>query len=128
MATITCPHCGGRLKRVHRTQLEKVKYSDVYECTRCGRREGALHKKLYLYSRFIFSRYSRCLRCGQDTVQRLDRADKIDHFSKNWLAVFQRLLGAPIHRCSPCRLQFYDWRKPRRRAKPDTSSLGQSAS
>jgi hypothetical protein len=31
----------------------------------------------------------------------------------------QVLIGAPVNRCSPCRLQFFDWRKPREGANPD---------
>jgi hypothetical protein len=52
-------------------------------------------------------------------VQRLKKRDKVDGFSQNPLALMQVLIGAPVNRCSPCRLQFFDWRKPREGANPD---------
>jgi hypothetical protein len=113
--------------RVHRTMLEKFVRSDMYECAGCRRRVGTYHRSLYAYSRFLFSRYSRCIRCGSEAVQRLKKRDKVDGFSQNPLALVQALTGAPINRCSPCRLQFFDWRKPRPGANPD-SNLAETVS
>jgi uncharacterized protein with PIN domain len=109
----TCHHCGKRLVRVHRKQFEKFIWSDMYECVGCKRRAGVNHRALYVNGHFLFSRYSRCIRCGSEAVQRLKKRDKVDEFSKNPLALVQAILGAPVNRCSPCRLQFFDWRKPR---------------
>jgi uncharacterized protein with PIN domain len=125
---ILCPHCDGRLTRVHREPLEKIRYSDMYVCLHCKRRMGSIHKALFLYTRFLFSRTSRCLRCGQEDIQRLEKPDKIDRFSTHPLALVQKLFGAPIHRCVPCRLQFYDWRRPRRRSSGVRTTAGQSTS
>ena len=99
--------------RVHRTIVEKLVWSDMYQCSGCQRRVGTCHRALYAYGRFLFSRYSRCIRCGSEAVQRLNKRDKVDGFSQNPLALVQALTGAPVNRCSPCRLQFFDWRKPR---------------
>jgi len=106
--------------RVHRTMVEKFVWSDMYQCSGCRRRVGTYHRSLYAYSRFLFSRYSRCIRCGSEAVQRLKKRDKVDGFSQHPLALVQALTGAPINRCSPCRLQFFDWRKPRPGASPDS--------
>jgi hypothetical protein len=65
--------------------------------------------QFYARCRFLFSRHSRCIRCGSEAVQRLKKRDKVDGFSQNPLALMQVLIGAPVNRCSPCWLQFFDW-------------------
>lgn len=99
--------------RVHRALVQKFVWSDMYECPGCRRKHGIYHRSLYGTMRFLFSRHSRCIRCGAEAIQRLQKRDKVDGFSRNPLALAQALIGAPINRCSPCRLQFFDWRKPR---------------
>jgi DNA-directed RNA polymerase subunit RPC12/RpoP len=106
--------------RVHRTPFEKIVWSDMFECAECGHRAGTYYNALYANSRFLFSRYSRCIRCGSEAVQRLAKRDKVDGFSQHPLALIQAVVGAPVNRCSPCRLQFFDWRKPRPGALPDS--------
>src|ERR1700693_4157808 len=114
---LKCRGCGGSMTRSHRRLLEKAVYSDAFACSRCKLRLGWHHPFLFFLLRqfrFVFSSYARCVRCGkQESVSRLEKRDYIDSVSKNPLALFQLLLGAPINRCSPCRLQFYDWRPPR---------------
>jgi hypothetical protein len=112
-AVQTCPKCDLRLLRVHRKLWEKLFYSNMYRCGGCERRSGEVHIGLLAQVRFIFSRYSHCIRCGSDAVQRLAKRDTVDGFSSHPLALAQVLLAAPVNRCSPCRLQFFDWRKPR---------------
>lgn len=104
--------------RVHRRFYERLLYSDMYVCAACERRAGSFHRVLYANSRFLFSRYSRCARCGSEDVQRLAKRDKVDSFSRSPLAWVQFLVGAPVNRCGPCRLQYFDWRKPRPSAGP----------
>ncbi len=113
MVMSPCSRCGKRLVRVHRTVLEKCLWSDKYECPGCKRREGSYHRYLYAHWRFLSSRHSRCIRCGSEAVDRLKKRDKVDSFSQHPLALVQVFIGAPVNRCSPCRLQFFDWRKPR---------------
>ena len=119
MAMLHCSRCGKRLVRVHRSALEKLLWSEMYQCSDCNHREGSYHRHLYAHWRFLFSCHSRCIRCGSEAVQRLKKRDKVDGFSQNPLALMQVLVGAPVNRCSPCRLQFFDWRKPREGANPD---------
>jgi hypothetical protein len=109
----SCPRCQKRLRRVHRWAVEKIFYSDMYVCFGCKERVGTSHRTLYAHWRFLFSRSSHCIRCGSDAVQRLAKRDKVDGCSTHPLAWIQILIGAPIHRCLPCRLQFCDWRKPK---------------
>jgi len=89
----------------------------MYQCSGCKRHEGSYHRSIYTHCRFILSRHSRCIRCGSEAVQRLKKRDQVDGFSQHPLALLQVLIGAPINRCSPCRLQYFDWRKPREGAK-----------
>jgi hypothetical protein len=110
---MTCPHCKKHLSRVHRRQWERFLYSDIYVCNGCARRVGSFYRPLYIHGRFLFSRYSRCIQCGSEDVQRLKKRDKVDSFATHPLAWVQLLLGAPVNRCGACRLQFFDWRKPR---------------
>jgi len=113
MAMSPCHRCGKHFVRVHRSVLEKCLWSDMYRCSGCKRKQGYFHRYLYSHYHFMFSRHSRCIRCGSEAVDRLKKRDKVDSFSQNPLALMQVLIGAPVNRCSPCRLQFFDWRKPR---------------
>jgi hypothetical protein len=113
VASRQCAKCDHSLDRVHRRGLEKLLYSDVYVCVKCRNRVGhnQLVEALKRQFTFICSFYSRCPHCGcYDTIQRLKKRDRIDPRSKSPLAWIQGLLGAPIRRCFPCRIQYYDWR------------------
>lgn len=108
-----CPHCRKPLLRVHRRFHERILYSDMYVCKGCARRVGYLYRPLYANFGFVFSLHSRCVQCGSAAVQRLKKRDKVDSFATNPLAWVQLPLGAPVNRCGACRVQFFDWRKPR---------------
>jgi hypothetical protein len=111
----TCPHCGKRLLRVRRTLFEKLLHSDMYACSGCRKRVGALRPSLI----FLLSKHARCILCGSSEVARLAKADKVDSFTTDVLGLAQRLVGAPVCRCSPCRVQFYDWRRVRSSSSSD---------
>jgi hypothetical protein len=111
---LTCPHCHRRLLHVRRTLFEKLWNTEMYACAGCRKRMGARRVSLL----FLFSKCTRCIECGSAEVARLVKPDRVDSFTTNPLGRVQRLLGAPVCRCSPCRVQFYDWRPvatPRRR-------------
>ena len=115
----TCPHCRKRLLRVRRTLFEKLLHSDMYACSGCRRRIGARRSSLV----FLFSKYARCIQCGSSsTIAQLAKPDRVDHFTTNRWGLVQGLFGAPVYRCSPCRIQFYDWRRLRQSAQPRDSS------
>jgi len=109
------------MAHVHRKLLEKLVYSDAYLCVRCNVRVGWYHSFLLaqlVRLRFVFSCHTRCLKCGKtERVSRLAKRDYIDGVSKSPLSWLQRVMGAPINRCSACRLQYYDWRRPSPEAK-----------
>jgi len=103
-----CKDCGGRLARRRRRVLEKLRFTSVYECEKCGWKVGFRHP----YT-MIFQSHSHCLRCGTDQVSRLKRRDGIDRMSRNLYSLLARISGANLMHCAFCRLQYYDWRKPR---------------
>ena len=56
------------MARTHRKRLEKLVYSDVFLCVRCGVRVGwpyAFLRESKIQLQCVFSRHSRCLRCGR---------------------------------------------------------------
>ncbi len=101
-----CVSCGGVLIRVRRTFRQKFIYHAVLKCKKCGRPES--RDQWYL---FLFGRKSRCPRCGSFRVEKLRGVDHIDPMYKNPLSYLQKFLGAGLHWCPFCRLQFYDLRK-----------------
>lgn len=105
-----CPDCGDRLQRIRRSPMQKLAYADVFRCQACARRIARPHATFVSNADFVFSRYTRCIRCGTRDVHRLTKRDGIDPMSRNLLSVFFRLMRAPIHRCRGCRLQYCDWR------------------
>lgn len=124
-----CPQCGSRMARVHRALLQKLVYADRFRCPRCKARSVRFQPflaDLVSTFRFIFSERSRCPRCEGYEVYRLNRRDRIDSFSANPVALFQFLLGAPVNKCSACRLHFYDWREPRKKSGTAPSEPDQS--
>jgi hypothetical protein len=129
-----CPQCGSRMARVHRALFQKAVYADRFRCPRCKARSARFQPYLAdLVStvRFIFSARSRCPRCESYDVYRLNRRDRIDSFSSSPIALFQFLLGAPVNKCPACRMHFYDWREPRKKAAavhggPDQSGTQQT--
>ena len=105
-----CPKCGGHLGKVHRKTLERVIYASAYECPKCRYRFRRFHRWWFSTYRYLFSRYTVCLRCGTSRVHRITKRDHLDHVSKHPFSVIQQILGAPKNKCPYCRLQFHDMR------------------
>jgi DNA-directed RNA polymerase subunit RPC12/RpoP len=104
---VSCPTCGGKLWRVHRTLGERLLYMAVYECRKCRAREPEPRwYALYLGD------YPRCPRCGTFRVTRLAARDRIDPMYRNPLSRAQGYFGAALYHCKFCRIQFYDMREP----------------
>src|SRR6266542_1368572 len=106
------PSCAHHLVRTHRRPLQKLVFSEVFRCTKCGADVKRLHPILDLELSFVFSRYTRCIRCCTPRVQRLKKRDPIDSVSMHITSQLLRLTGAPLNKCPACRLQYYDWRPP----------------
>lgn len=66
---------------------------------------------------YLLSFHSCCPKCGNVDLKILNERDGVDEMSSNPLSFIQRFLGAPLHWCQFCRLQFYDYR-PRRKKFP----------
>jgi DNA-directed RNA polymerase subunit RPC12/RpoP len=110
-----CLSCGGRLRRAHRSWVERLRYQAKYKCKDCGQE----HTEDQWYA-FLVGGESRCPRCGTYRLRGLTSVDKIDRMYKNLFSYSQKFLGANLHYCPFCRLQFYDLRK--RKIVPDAAA------
>jgi len=101
-----CGQCGGKLRRVHRTFLERFNYMAIYECHKCEREE-------YVPRRFRYhlGPACRCPLCGSYRISRLRTPDGIDKFHGGMLNLLERIASrGKLYHCRWCRLQFYDRR------------------
>jgi hypothetical protein len=104
-----------RMVRIHRASIQKLIYSECFKCLECKlnlARQRLLLQHFHSSLSFIFSRHSRCPQCRSTAVHRLPKRDHIDSLASNPLGLVQALVRAPLNKCPPCRLQFYDWRRP----------------
>ena len=111
-----CPKCGRELKKTHRSALQKLFYSDAFVCPRCAFRSRRFRRTFRVNGIFLFSRYTHCINCGSPRVHRLAKRDRVDTMSHHVLSMMQRLTGAPLNKCTACRLQYSDWRPPKPQA------------
>ena len=101
-----CSQCGEKLRRVHRTFLERFSYMAIYKCHKCHREEFAPRRY-----RYHFGLSCRCPECGTFRVVRLKEPDHIDRMHHGFLNFLERLSGrGRLFHCRWCRLQFYDRR------------------
>jgi hypothetical protein len=106
MTRMKCGQCGGKLKRVHRTFLERFSYMAIFECDDCKTEEFAPRR-----FRYHLGPTSRCPICGTYRVVRLKQRDKIDRMHSGFLNLVERVLGhSRLFHCRWCRLQYYDHR------------------
>jgi len=102
-----CGKCGGRLRRVHRTLLERFSYMAIYECRDC-RKEQFYPRRF----RYHFGDACRCPKCGTFRVVRLKERDRIDPLSTGFLNFLERVVSrGKLFHCRYCRLQFFDRRE-----------------
>jgi predicted RNA-binding Zn-ribbon protein involved in translation (DUF1610 family) len=114
-----CPDCGNPLNRSHRTLREKFLYSEKYRCHKCKFKGGNLHpfsSELLMAWTFLRSRDSVCPQCANEDVLRLLKPDRIDPRCRKLFTLVLGLFGAPTNICLKCRLQFYDFRRPKLKA------------
>jgi hypothetical protein len=100
-----CGECGGHLRRVHRTFLERFSCMAIYACRDCKHEESV--PRMY---RYHMGPGCRCPRCGTYRVVRLRQRDRIDPMETGLLNLFERLAGGKLYHCRFCRVQFYDRR------------------
>ena len=124
-----CPICkSNHFHRRHRSFAERLRYAAIYECEKCHCLDLESHLEYFP----MLSLVARCPECANTALRVQPCLDPVDRLYRNPFSFFQKFLGAPLLFCSPCRLQFYDWR---RRQKPQlhpavkkTSASGRSES
>lgn len=105
-----CAKCGGHTEKVHRTGLEKWLFATAYRCQKCKQRTRHFNPWWSSTWRFVFSRYSVCVKCGTERVHSVHKRDPILDLSKHPLSLVQAIFFAPRKQCTYCRLQYYDLR------------------
>jgi len=106
-----CPTCGATLERVRRSLIGRLLFRKVQACGACGCRIREWRVPFEDALTFLFSRHTRCIECGSARVRCLATRDRIDRMSNHPFSVLCALGFAPIYHCSPCRLQYHDWRR-----------------
>ena len=104
--------CGHHTTRIHRNRLQRLLYSAAYRCSACGRKSLTIRRGIFTTYAVLFSRHSRCFRCGGNHVYRVSGPDELGEPSKHPMSILQGLFFAPILKCPGCRLQFHDFRNP----------------
>src|SRR5689334_18709681 len=100
-----CGKCSARMRRVHRTFLERFRFMAIYECQNCDLEESVPRRYTY-----HFGENSRCPNCGTYRVTKLKERDKIDRMHTGFFNLMERLAGGQLFHCRYCRLQFFDRR------------------
>lgn len=100
-----CAQCGGRLRRIHRTFGERLRYMALYECRDC-KAVGSSPRRWSLHT----GSACRCPICGTYRVTRLKAPDKIDRHHHGLLNLMERIAGGRRYHCRFCRVQFFDRR------------------
>jgi hypothetical protein len=97
------------LTRKHRTRLEKLFFTDVFQCKQC--RDDVRFSRVDVFSSsFILSRYTCCASCRGSKVERVKRGWHFASRSPHLLSQLFRLTGAPAYTCLQCWRLYYDWR------------------
>ena len=102
---LKCSQCGTRLRRVHRTFLERFRYAAIYYCKSCDTEE--FEPRLFQYH---FGPHCRCPQCGTYRLTKLKEPDKIDKMQGGFMSWLERVSGGHLLHCRFCRIQFYDRR------------------
>jgi DNA-directed RNA polymerase subunit RPC12/RpoP len=105
-----CARCGGKVRRVHRTLAERLRFLAVYECLSC--QEAEFVPRQFQYH---LGPETRCPSCGTLRITKLKERDKIDPMNTGLLNFLERIFGGNLYHCCFCRLQFYDRRIPGQR-------------
>lgn len=119
-----CSRCGGRLRRIHRTLIERIGYMAIYQCQRCREEQVVLRRW-----RYHFGPGARCPLCGSRRVTRLKAPDQIDPMTGGFLNFMERIVKGKLFHCRFCRIQFYDRRTllPAEGESPVLSELSTAA-
>jgi len=102
---LKCSQCGGRMRRVHRTLLERFRYSSIFYCKHCDSEEYV--PRVFQHR---LGEFARCPECGTHRLTKLKELDKIDPVYWGWFHFLERLSGGKLYHCRYCRIQFHDRR------------------
>src|SRR5262245_56372966 len=115
-----CRRCRAWLVRTHRTALQRTYLEEVWACPGCGYRRRFVRPSLRVDQWFLASLHTRCIKCRNFEVTRMTTRDRIDGVSWSLTTRLFQLCGAPLNRCSGCRLQYHDWRPVRHKVPQET--------
>src|SRR4029079_4477488 len=101
-----CPECGRDLMRRHRKATQRIWYAEAFSCPGCDYQVKRMRPMFRSNLAFLASRHSCCVKCGTMNVHRMAKRDRIDTLSHNLFSWIFRLTGAPLTKCSICRLQY----------------------
>jgi len=116
-----CRQCGGRLKRVHRSYMQRLGYIALFACPDCHHVESVPRFSYRLGDE------CRCPRCGTSRLSKLKERDHIDRMEFGLWNLAARVCGGKLYHCCFCRLQFYDRRplpvikEPEAMARPNAA-------
>src|ERR1039458_558673 len=88
LMVMKCRQCGEKLRRVHRTFIERFSYMAIYECHKCERKEPVPRR-----FRYHLGPTCRCPLCGTYRVVKLKTPDRIDRRHGGFLNLVERILG-----------------------------------
>jgi len=111
-----CTHCGGRLKRTHRSCLQRLGYVALYTCPDCH------HVEFIPRFGYRLGHECRCPRCGTSRLTKLRERDHIDRMQSGLWNLAAWICGGRLYHCCFCRLQFYDRRPLPAIKEPETLS------
>src|SRR5262245_25711919 len=100
-----CRTCGKRMRRVHRTFVERLFYMGIFECAQCRAPDGFPRR----YTVYLGT-HSRCPLCGTYRLRPLAAKDHIDRMLMTPMNAWQKIRGGHLYHCRYCRVQFYDQR------------------
>ena len=100
-----CIYCGGKLRRIHRTLMERFSYLGIFQCAACEREQH-----MFRPYRLHLGPHARCPKCATFRVKRLGEPDVVDRLQGGFWNLMERLARGYLYHCRFCRLQFYDRR------------------
>ena len=114
-----CRKCGTRLRRIHRTLVERLSYMGVFECPECNDVHRVARQITYYRGP-----QARCPHCGTFRLRALASRDHIDRMLKTPMSLLQKMMGGRLYHCRYCRLQFYDRRGLAQESAAKTTMAG----
>jgi DNA-directed RNA polymerase subunit RPC12/RpoP len=110
-----CLKCGALMSRSHRRGIERLIFAQAFRCPNCNTRT----RRSYIDAGF--DEFANCPRCGNGAPDRRSKKDKVDSMLHSPIRMIHWALGGHLYHCVFCRLQFYDVRALKGKAKQTES-------